>query len=121
MDQNPSREANSFSSSQELPHISWNPMVHHSIRKLPPPVPTLRQFNPVYNSITNFLKINVNIIFLPTPRSYKCPLAFRYSHQNPVFISYVFYTCHMSRPSHSFLYVPPKKKLLRSTDHEVTH
>jgi len=111
MEQNPSWEANSFSTSQEIPHISWNPTVHHSIHKLPLPVPTLSQFNPVYNTPPNFLKIHFNITLLPTPKSYKCSLAFRSSHQNSVCISYVFHTCHESRPSHCFFYMNHLKQI----------
>jgi hypothetical protein len=39
-------------------------MVHHSIYNLPPPVPTLSQFNPFYNFPSSFLKIHSNIILL---------------------------------------------------------
>ena len=41
MVQSPSWEANWFAASQEIPRILWNPKVHYSIHKLPPPVAIL--------------------------------------------------------------------------------
>jgi hypothetical protein len=48
MEQRPSSEANSFSASQEIPHILWNPEVRYRIYKTPLPVPILSQLNPVH-------------------------------------------------------------------------
>ena len=47
-EQSPSWEANRFSASQEIPRILWNPMVHYRTYKCPPPIPVLRQIDPVH-------------------------------------------------------------------------
>jgi hypothetical protein len=48
MEQNPSWEANRFSSSQESPYILRNPKVEYRFYKSPPPDPIQSQINPVH-------------------------------------------------------------------------
>ena len=59
-EQSPSREANRFAASQDIPCILWNPNVHYRSRKCPPPVPILSQLDPVHTPTSQFLMIHLS-------------------------------------------------------------
>ena len=70
MEQNPSWEANWFSSSQEIPCSFWG-KVHYHVYKCLPPVPILSQINPVHAQPSHYLKIHLNIILPFMPGSFQ--------------------------------------------------
>jgi len=83
MEQSRYLEAKRFSASQEIPRILYNPKVHYRIQMCPPPVPILRQVDPVHNPASHFRKIYLNIILPSTPESPKWSLILRFSHPKP--------------------------------------
>ena len=84
MVQSPSREANWFAASQEIPRISRNPTVHYRTHKRLPTVSNLGQPNPVHIPTSHLLEIHPNIIHPSTPRSPQWSLSFRFPHQDPI-------------------------------------
>jgi len=84
MVQSPSREANWFSTSQEIPRISPNPKVHYRTHKRPPPLSILGQTNPVRIPTSHLLEIQPNIIHPSTPRSPHWSPSLRFPHQDPI-------------------------------------
>ena len=101
MEQSPSWEADRFSASQKILRILWNPKIHNSIDKCPPPFPILSQLDPVHTSTSHFLNIHLNIILPSTPGSPKWSLSLRFAHQDPALASTLPHTRYMPRPSYS--------------------
>jgi len=107
MVQSPSSEANWFSASQEIPHISRNPKVHYPTHKRPPPISILGQHNPVHIPTSHLLEIYPNIIHPSTPRSPQWSLSLQFPHQDPLHPSLLTHTRHMTSPSHSSRFYHP--------------
>ena len=89
MVQSPSRAANWFAASQEIPRISRNPKVHYRTHKCPPPVRIVGQPNPVHIPTPHLLEIHPNIIHPSTPRSPHWSLSLRFPHQEPIDTTYL--------------------------------
>ena len=90
--QNPAREVNRHSDSQETERILWNSNVHYLVHNSLPYQISARP--PVH-----ILMINFNIIFPSNSTSSKLTLYFGFTLQTSVCI-YLPYACHMHRPSH---------------------
>ena len=84
MVQSPSREANWFASSQEIPRISLNPNVHYRTHKRPPPLSILGQPNPFHIPTAHLLEIHPNIIHPSMPRSPQRSPSLRFPDQEPI-------------------------------------
>jgi hypothetical protein len=100
MEQSPSSEPDSHSTSEEIPRLLWNPKVHYRVHKSPPLLPILIQMNPVHIHQPYFSKIHSNIILLSTPRTSTSSLRLRFFGQHFVCISHLSNACYMHRQSH---------------------
>jgi hypothetical protein len=99
-EQSPTWEADTFSASQEVALILFQPNVKGRVHSSQPPVPVLRQINPVHAPPSYFFKVHLYIILSNRLTSSKWPLSFMFPLQNPVCIFLVPRACYMSRPSH---------------------
>ena len=99
-EQNPSRQANSSLTSQQIPRILSKPKDHYRAHKSPPHVPILSQINPVHIQRISF-KINFNSILPSTSRFTKWLPSLRFSHRNHTHNSPLPHTCHTPHPCHS--------------------
>ena len=84
MVQSPSRKANWFAASQEIPLISRNPKVHYRTHKRPSPVSILGQLNPIHIPTSHLLEIRPIIIHQSTLRSPQRSPYLRFPHQDPI-------------------------------------
>jgi hypothetical protein len=85
---------------KKYPAFLLNPKAHHRVYTSPPLDPIPRQPNPVHPIEPYLLKVHLNIILSPTPRSSQWSLTFGPPNQNPVNTSPLPHACHMSRPPH---------------------
>jgi len=77
MELSPSREANSHSASQQVPHLLWNRKIHYRIHESTPLVFVLSQTSPFHTSPPYFTKIHFNIICPSNPSSSELSLPYR--------------------------------------------
>jgi hypothetical protein len=61
---------------KKYPAFLWNPKVHYRVQTSPPLDPVLSQLNPVHPIDPYLLKVHLNVILPPTPRSSQWSLAF---------------------------------------------
>ena len=114
----PSWEADSSSSSQEIPRILWNLKVHYRSHVRPPSVPILSQINPVHAS--PFSSLSVHFILSSQLRlGLPGGLLLRFSQPKLcIYLSSTPYMLHA--PPMSFHSTrSPEKYLVLSTDHKA--
>ena len=117
MEQSASSETNPFSATQEIPHILWDPKVHHRIHNSLPPVPILSQINPVHTPLP-CPEDPFWCTLLSTSGSSKWSPSLRFPHQAPVRTSPHPYTCQKPPPPTSFFLIwSPEQYMVRSTHH----
>jgi hypothetical protein len=84
MEQSSLRRYPVYEACHEISHILWNPKVHYRTHKCPSPVSILCRLYSVPRTLSNFLKIHLNVILQSTSWSPQWPLSLRFSYQHPV-------------------------------------
>jgi hypothetical protein len=86
----------------QSPQATWRQKpVHHRVHKSQPPVPILRQVNPLHTPPSKLPKIHSNPILPFTPVSSEWSLSFGLFHLNLTHFSLLSHACHIPRPPHS--------------------
>jgi hypothetical protein len=109
MEQSPSWEAKSHTTSQEILRLLWNPKIHYHVHNSPPLVPILSHAHPVHNFPPYISKIHFNIILPSTPTSFNWSLPFRFPNESTACISQLSHPCYMPHPSYPPAFDHPNK------------
>ena len=106
-------EAKSFSTSEKILRILWNPKVCFFAYTITLLVIILSQVNTVLSFPSHLWKILYNIILPCKPRSSSLFISFRLPHQFPGDISLLLHNCIMPRPSELLLWFKILAVLIR--------
>ena len=97
---NPSSEANSSSTSPEIPHVWWNKKKHYLFHEIPLQGLILSQKDPIHSPPPHSIPLTSTLILFGCPGiSSRHFRPFRFVDQNPACISPLSHSCHMFRPS----------------------
>jgi hypothetical protein len=77
-------DTNRCRASKETLNTLWNPDVQYLLQRRTPPVPILRQINPIRALTSHFFKTHFNITLPSTPRSSKWSSFLQFPHQYPL-------------------------------------
>jgi hypothetical protein len=110
MDENPSWEAISRSSTQEIPRLLWNLSFHNRVQKSPPLEPTLSNMKS-----SNPIVFKINLILSPHLYSHLQSLLFRSGFSVKILYAFLI----SPRPSH--LSWSDHSNRLKNADYEASH